>query len=94
MEDQLINMELTSPIHKSDSSTIAAFEAFRVEAEDLSGCKVRRICTDRADDTSAWKDYCQHHAIIHDLTTPYSSAQNGLAECTIRTTMDNVRTLL
>ena len=79
---------------KSDSSTIAAFDAFRVEAESLSGHKVRRVRTDRAYDTSAWNDYCQRHGIVHEFTAPYSSAQNGLAERAIRTTMDDVRTLL
>jgi len=78
----------------SDSSTIAAFDEFHVKAESLSGRKVHRIRTDLAYDTSAWKDYCQHHGIIHKFTAPYSSAQNGLAECTICTTMDDVRTLL
>jgi len=80
--------------NKADSSTIAAFEVFCVEVEALSGRKVRRIHTDRAYDSSAWKDYCQSRAIIHELTAPYSSAQNGLAERAIRTTMDDVRTLL
>jgi hypothetical protein len=31
---------------------------------------------------------------MHEFTAPYSSAQNGLAECAIRTTIDDVRTLL
>jgi len=79
---------------KSDSSTIAAFDAYRVEAELLSGRKVRKIRTDRAYDTLAWKDYCQRHGIIHEFTAPYSSAQNRLAEQAICTTMDNMRTLL
>jgi len=79
---------------KSDSSTIAAFDVFRVEAESLTGRKVRRIRTNRAYNTSAWKDYCQRHGIIHEFTAPYSSAQNGLAERAIRTTMDDVCTLL
>ena len=79
---------------KSDSSTIAAFDAFRVEAESLSGRKIRRLRTDRAYDSSAWTEYCQRHGIVHDFTAPYSSAQNGLAERAIRTTMDDVRTLL
>jgi len=79
---------------KSDSSTIAAFDAFRIEAESLTGRKVHRIRTDRAYEMSAWKDYCQHHGIIHEFTAPYSSAQNGLAERAIHTTMDDVRTLL
>ncbi len=43
---------------------------------------------------SAWREYCQKYGIIHEFTAPYSSAQNGLAERAIRTTMDDVRTLL
>jgi hypothetical protein len=75
---------------KSDSSTIAAFDSFWVVAESLLGRKVRRVRTDQAYDTSAWNDYCQRHGIIHEFTAPYSSAQNGLAECAIRMTMDDV----
>ncbi len=56
--------------------------------------KVHCIHTNRAYDTSTWRDYCQCHGIIHELTTPYSSAQNGLAERAICTTIDNIRTLL
>ncbi len=55
---------------KSDSSTIAAFDAFWVEAESLSGSKIRRVRTDRAYDTFAWREYCQRHSIIHELTAP------------------------
>jgi hypothetical protein len=80
--------------NKSDSSTIAAFEIFRVNAEALSGRKIHHIRTDRAYDTSAWTDYCPHHGIVHKFTAPYSSAQNGLAERAIHTTMDDVGTLL
>ena len=79
---------------KSDSSTITAFDVFRVEAESSSGRKVRRIRTDQAYDTSAWREYCLRHGIVHEFTAPYSSAQNGLAERAIRTTMDDVHTLL
>jgi len=79
---------------KSDSSTIAAFDVFCVEAEVISGYRIRRLRTDRAYNSSAWGDYCQRHGIVHEFTVPYSSAQNGLAERAIRTTMDDVRTLL
>ncbi len=79
---------------KSDVSTIAAFDAFRIEAESLSGRKIRRLRTDCTYDSLSWRDYCHRHGIVHELTAPYSSAQNGLAERAIRTTMDDVRTLL
>jgi len=79
---------------KSDLSTIAAFDAFRVKAESLTGRKIRRLRTDRAYDSAAWAAYCLTHGIVHEFTAPYSSAQNGLAERAIRTTMDDVRTVL
>ena len=79
---------------KSDISTIAAFDAFRAKAEALTGRKIRRLRTDRAYESAAWEEYCKHHGIVHEFTAPYSSAQNGLAERAIRTTMDDVRTLL
>lgn len=79
---------------KSDTSTIAGFDTFRTTAETLTGRKIRRLRTDRAFESNAWKEYCQTHGIIHEFTAPYSSAQNGLAERAIRTTMDDVRTLL
>ena len=79
---------------KSDSSTISAFDAFRVRAESITGKKIRRLRTDRAYNSDAWAKYCKDHGIIHEFTAPYSSAQNGLAERAICTTMDDVRTLL
>ena len=79
---------------KSDSTTLAAFEIFRAKAETLTGRKVRRLRTDRAYESAAWGEYCQTHGITHEFTAPYSSAQNGLAERAIRTTMDDVCTLL
>ncbi len=80
--------------NKSDLSTIAAFDMFQVDAESLSGHTIRRVQTDRAYDTSTWREYCLKHGIVHKFTTPYSLAQNGLAERAIRTTMDDVCTLL
>ena len=79
---------------KSDASTISAFDDFRAKAEALTGKKIRRLRTDRAYESTAWGEYCRKNAIIHEFTAPYSSAQNGLAERAIRTTMDDVRTLL
>jgi Reverse transcriptase (RNA-dependent DNA polymerase)/GAG-pre-integrase domain/gag-polypeptide of LTR copia-type len=79
---------------KSDASTIEAFDEFRTKAETMTGRKIRRIRTDGAFDSAAWKEYLKKHGIIHEPTAPYSSAQNGLAERAIRTTMEDVRTLL
>ena len=79
---------------KSDRTTIMAFEAFWTSAETVTGKKTRHLQTDRAYESNAWGEYCQRHRIAHEFTAPYSSAQNGLAECAIRTTIDDVCTLL
>ena len=79
---------------KSDATTLEAFEIFRAKAESLTSRKVSRLRTDGAFDTSAWREYNQKQGITHELSAPYSSSQNGLAERAIRTTMDDVRTLL
>src|ERR1700679_450425 len=79
---------------KSDATTIHAFEIFHTRAETTTGKKLHRLRTDRAYESAAWGEYCQRHGITHEFTAPYSSAQNGLAERAIRTTIDDVRTLL
>ena len=79
---------------KSDPTTLATFEVFRVKAENITGRKIRCLRTDRAYESLAWTEFCQRHGITHEFTAPYSSAQNGLAERAIRMTIDDVRTLL
>lgn len=80
---------------KSDATTLAAFEDFRVRVEALAGNKkLRRIRSDGAFDSPAWRDYYTSRGVIHETSMPYSSAQNGLAERAIRTTIEDVRTLL
>ena len=80
--------------NKSDTTTLLAFEVFRTNAEVATGKKLRCLRTDGAFETSAWKSYCQEKGITHEFTAPYSSSQNGLAERAIRTTIDDIRTLL
>ena len=79
---------------KSDTTVIPTFKNFRTRAETVTGRKIHRLQTDRAFESSAWGEYCQRHGITHEFTAPYLSAQNGLAERAIRTTIDDVRTLL
>ena len=79
---------------KSDATTLASFEIYRTLAETSTGNKICRLRSDGAFGTGAWKDFCERSGIQQELTAPYSSAQNGLAERAIRTTIDDVRTLL
>ena len=80
--------------NKSDNTTIAAFDIFHKKPETATGRKVQRLRTNRAYESKAWEEYCQTHGIIHEFTAPYSSAHNGSAERVIRTTIDDVCTLL
>ena len=79
---------------KLDTTTLATFDAFHTKSETLTGKKVHRLRMDGAFDMGAWKEYDQKHTIIHKFSAPYSSLQNGLAKCTIWTTIDDVCTLL
>src|SRR5277367_5508630 len=40
---------------KSDSTTLGTFDIFHTQAETLTGKKIRRLRTDRAFDSAAWK---------------------------------------
>jgi hypothetical protein len=79
---------------KSDTTTLTAFDIFRTQVETATGRKISRLRSDGAFDMSAWKEYCQRFGIAQELSAPYSSSQNGLAERAIRTTIDDVCTLL
>ena len=81
-------------VDKSDSTTIEVFDVSCAKGETTTGKKICRLRTDWAFDSVAWNEYCQCHGITHEFTAPYSSAQNGLAERAIRTTIDDVCTLL
>ena len=75
---------------KSYATTISAFNTFCIKADTVTGRKVHKLQTNWGFESAGWEEYCQTHRIIHEFTAPYSSAQNGLAECAIRTTMDDV----
>ena len=78
----------------SDTTTIPTFDNFHTTAEISTGKKICQLHTDGAYDLTAWREYCQCYGITHELMALYSSAQNKLAERAIRTTIDNVCTLL
>jgi len=48
---------------KLDSTTLAAFEVFRAKSEALTGRKTRRLRTDGAFDTAAWRNMIRNMAL-------------------------------
>jgi hypothetical protein len=79
---------------KSDTSTIPAFDEYRVMAEKQTRRAVKNVRTDNAFNLAEWKEYFRTHSIIHKTTVPYSSAKNGLTERAIRTITEDICTLL
>lgn len=79
---------------KSDDTTLKAFEEYRVMAENQTGQKIKALRADGAFAGSKWEEYCKLHGIRLELTAPHSSAQNGIAERSIRTTIEDTRALL
>ena len=81
-------------LDKSDATTIPTFNAFCTSVETSTRKKLHQLHSDGAFDSNKWQEYCQQYRIKHELTAPYSSAQNGLAEQAIQTMIEDVCTLL
>lgn len=82
--------------HKDMTSTYDSLKHFKAQAELQTGEKLMRIRTDNGREfvNELWEAFCAEHGIIHEFTTPYSSAANGIAERANRTVLDLARTLL
>lgn len=67
-------------VDKSDAVTLDAFETFLNKAEITTNRKIQHLQTDGAFNSGVWVDFYKRRGITHEITAPYSSAQNGLAE--------------
>lgn len=82
--------------HKDMHTTFDALEHFTANAERQTGKLLKKIRTDFGPEfvNSLWEEFCAKKGIIHTLTTPYSSAANGMVERCNRTVINLVRTCL
>lgn len=78
-----------------DEATDAVIN-FINQAETQTRLRVKRIRTDNGKEfvNRRLDSYLQHLGIVHEKTTPYSPAQNGVAERMHRTLVESARTLL
>ena len=78
------------------SEVIKCFEDYCKIVENETGKKVRSIRSDNGGEYAnvAMKDYCKNKGIRIELTTPYTSQQNGMAERYNRTILNMVRAML
>ena len=67
---------------KNKSDAFEKFQDFLKEVENQFGRKIKRIRSDRGHkyESSAFNSFVQSLGIIHETTTPYSLAFNGVAE--------------
>lgn len=64
------------------SKTFSVFRQLHVHLEKQTGKPLVKIRTDNGGEFNSdeFNEYCNVHGIARQLTTPYSSAQNGVAE--------------
>ncbi|KAG8502503.1 hypothetical protein CXB51_000098 [Gossypium anomalum] len=65
---------------KTKSEVLRVFPHFQSQAERVNGHKLKTLQTDGSGEFQALKRYLALQGIVHRLTCPYTSAQNGLVE--------------
>ncbi|OWY93883.1 Rve-domain-containing hypothetical protein, partial [Phytophthora megakarya] len=81
---------------KAKSEMLKAFEEFRRSAETQTGEILKCIRTDNGGEYTGkrFNLFCAKNGIVHQLTTPYTPQQNGLAERMNRTLVERARSML
>lgn len=66
--------------HKSQA--VDMFKQFVLTSERQTGLKLKQIRTDGAGEltSAAFQEFCAQQGIVHQVTVPYSSEMNGVAE--------------
>ena len=81
---------------KNKSDTFDAFKKFLAMVENQSGRKLKTLRTDNGGEyvSSEFKNFCSQKGIARQYTTPYTPAQNGVAERMNRTIQERVTSML
>lgn len=81
---------------KTKDQASFVFARFKAEVENSLGQKIKVIRLDRGGEflSAAFKEICEQAGIARQLTTPYSSQQNGVVERRNRTVTEMSRSLL
>ena len=72
------------------------FIKFKIQVENQKNKKIKRLRFDRGGEYSStlFKKICEENGIIHEVTTPYTPEQNGIAERKNRTLKDMMNAML
>ena len=81
---------------KSKDAALTAFQAYRARAEKSTGKAIKALRSDGGGEylNLEFKKYLTEAGIQHIISPPYTRSQNGLAERTNRTIMENARCIL
>ena len=81
---------------KNKIDAFEKFQDFLKEVENQFGRKIKRIRSDRGHEyeSSAFNSFAQSLGIIHETTTPYSLASNGVVERKNRTLIELTNAML
>jgi len=81
---------------KSKDQALAAFVKYKVEAENLTECRIKTLRSDRGGEfiSGLFADVCEKAGIKRQFTAPFTPQQNGVVERRNRTVMDMSRALL
>ena len=82
--------------NKEAATTLDALRHYIALTERQTRHKVKKIRTDEGMEftNNVWKAYLNEQGIIHEFTTAYSSASNGVVERSHRTIIEHVRVCL
>ena len=81
---------------ENKSEVFSKFKEFELITTNACGCSIRNLRTDNSGEylSKEFDTYLQSRGIRHELSAPYSPAQNGVAERFNRTLMESARTMM
>ena len=80
--------------HKSE--VLDKFKEFEARVTNETGLEISTLCTDNGGEyvSKEFEEFLKSKGIRHELTVPYSPAQNGVAERLNCTLMESARTMI
>jgi Integrase core domain len=83
-------------VNKLAETTLQVLKSYHKMSEKQTGKPLKHVRTDEGleFDNKLWREYLAEHGIIHEMTSPYSSSGNTVAEHANRMVMDCVQTVL
>ena len=81
--------------HAKDG-VLERFKEYAMLIETQTGCQLKCLRSDGGSEyiNALFITFCAKKGIIMESTTPYSPAQNGIAECLNRTLLEHARAML